>query len=95
MEQERGNDIRWVKPEPGFVVKTSVTEDVKSVSGGPTAAIKSGAKVFVNICSSVEIQQATAKAGQGEVRGQHWSLPYSLNPPREDRDKCRMDVALS
>ncbi|KND03343.1 uncharacterized protein SPPG_02386 [Spizellomyces punctatus DAOM BR117] len=73
LEAERGNNIRFVKPTAGYVVKTAFAQG--------------GEKVFINICTSPEIAEAkpnTTSAVQGA--GQSWSIPYSLAPSREDVD---------
>ncbi|KAJ3043657.1 Protein kintoun [Rhizophlyctis rosea] len=72
LEAERGYNVRFVNPEPGFVVKTS------------TQVGRTMEKVFINICSSPEIKTATLSGTT--TKGQNWSIPYSLNPKREDVD---------
>ncbi|XP_067847940.1 protein kintoun isoform X2 [Heptranchias perlo] len=71
LEKERGVDIKFVHPNPGYVLKTSVNGD---------------RKCFINICSNDLINKPVCKAGKGSngTMGQHWSLPYSLTPGRED-----------
>ncbi|KAJ3275325.1 Protein kintoun [Terramyces sp. JEL0728] len=68
LEREKGNKVRYVKPDPEFCVKTDNGKD----------------KVYINICSSNEIQQANAKKTHG---GTNWSIPYSLANGREDHVK--------
>ncbi|KAI9100375.1 pre-RNA processing PIH1/Nop17-domain-containing protein [Phlyctochytrium arcticum] len=78
LEAERGNDVRFIKPEAGYVVKTSFTN--------------SGEKVFINVCTSPEVAEAAATPGSStgppavKGKGQHWSIPYSLTAPRQDVD---------
>ncbi|XP_067894996.1 protein kintoun-like [Heterodontus francisci] len=71
LEKERGMDIKFVHPTPGYVLKTSVNGDKKC---------------FINVCSNDLINKPICKAGKGTngTVGQHWSLPYSLAPGRED-----------
>ncbi|XP_072347040.1 protein kintoun [Scyliorhinus torazame] len=71
LEKERGVDIKFVHPNPGYVLKTSVSGDKKC---------------FINVCSNDLINKPVCKAGKGAngTVGQHWSLPYSLAPGRED-----------
>ena len=59
--------------QPGFVIKTRQLPDRK--------------KVFINISQSDAIEKAAAKPAQGKVRGEDWSIPFSLAPGREDLDK--------
>ncbi|KAJ3323176.1 Protein kintoun [Boothiomyces sp. JEL0866] len=68
LEQEKGYKVRYVKPNPEFCIKTDNGKD----------------KVYINICSSPEIQQANAKRATG---GTNWSIPYSLAQAREERVK--------
>jgi dynein assembly factor 2 len=59
LEREKGNKIRYVKPEPCFVIKSDV---------------------YVNICSSAEIEKCSNKDS-------NWSIPYSLSKPRKEKKK--------
>ncbi|XP_041132237.1 protein kintoun [Polyodon spathula] len=71
MEQERGVDVKFIHPQPGHALKTS---------------LNGAQKCFVNICSNDIISKPVCKpgkAGDGKA-GQLWSLPYSLAPGRED-----------
>ncbi|MGH0186642.1 UNVERIFIED_CONTAM: hypothetical protein FKN15_021969 [Acipenser sinensis] len=71
MEQERGMDVKFIHPQPGHALKTSVN---------------GAQKCFVNICSNDLLSKPVCKpgkAGDGKA-GQLWSLPYSLAPGRED-----------
>ncbi|XP_058844069.1 protein kintoun-like [Acipenser ruthenus] len=71
MEQERGMGVKFIHPQPGHALKTSVN---------------GAQKCFVNICSNDLLSKPVCKpgkAGDGKA-GQLWSLPYSLAPGRED-----------
>jgi dynein assembly factor 2 len=59
LEREKGNKVRYVKPEPCFVIKSDV---------------------YVNICSSTEIEKCSNKKS-------NWSIPYSLSKPRKEKKK--------
>ncbi|KAJ3035848.1 Protein kintoun [Rhizophlyctis rosea] len=74
LEAERGNNVRFVNPEPGFVVKTFT----------PTSTPSETEKLFINICSSPEI--AIASVSGKNAKGQNWSIPYTLSAGREDVD---------
>lgn len=81
-------DVRWVHPEPGFVAKT-VFSGGATVPSPYTASPGEGVprKAFLNVCVSKEIEPATARAAaQDGKAGEAWRLPYSLAPPREDKD---------
>ncbi|XP_030071045.1 protein kintoun [Microcaecilia unicolor] len=71
MEKERGMDVKFVHPQPGHVLKTS---------------LNGVQQCYINVCSNELIQKPGCKAGEGKGnrKGQHWSLPYSLAPGRED-----------
>lgn len=74
LEKERGVDVTFINPEPGYVIKT--------ISDGTT-------KAFINIATSEKIEKpssASSTDANGQ-RGLNWSLPYTLAPPRRDMDK--------
>ncbi|OCT68331.1 hypothetical protein XELAEV_18039630mg [Xenopus laevis] len=74
MESERGMDIKFIHPKPGYVLLTSVN---------------GVQKCYLNICSNDLLQKPECKPGKdGEGKaGLHWSLPYSLSAGREDLGK--------
>lgn len=73
LEKERGVDVTFVNPEPGYVIKTSVDGD---------------RKCFLNISKNDIVARPTSQPSyeQGH-RGLQWSIPYTLIPPRYDLDK--------
>ncbi|XP_017887141.1 protein kintoun isoform X2 [Ceratina calcarata] len=73
LEKERGVDVTFVNPEPGYVIKTSVNGD---------------RKCFLNISKSDVVARPSSQPSfeQGH-RGLQWSIPYTLIPPRDDLDK--------
>ncbi|KAK5857443.1 hypothetical protein PBY51_010691 [Eleginops maclovinus] len=73
LEQERGNTIEFIHPKPSRALKTSVNGKQKC---------------FINICSNDKVGKPDHKWGVSEEgrRGQHWTLPHSLHPGREDTD---------
>ncbi|KAK7103653.1 protein kintoun-like [Littorina saxatilis] len=73
MERERGMDVTFIKPEPGYVLKTSVNGDKKA---------------FINISKSDKLDKPNAerqKTKDGKS-GLMWHIPHSFAPPREDYD---------
>ncbi|KAM8833673.1 protein kintoun isoform 1-T1 [Synchiropus picturatus] len=74
LEQERGNHVDFIHPEPFRALRTSV--DGKQ-------------KCFINICSNEKVAKPECAPGQSEDgrRGQRWSLPHSLHPGRPHSDK--------
>lgn len=74
MENERGMDVKFVNPEPGYVIKTTISGDRKA---------------FINICKNQHIGKpsSTKQIGGDGRPGLCWSLPHSFTPPREDVSK--------
>ncbi|XP_046992453.1 protein kintoun [Schistocerca americana] len=73
LEKERGYDVDFINPEPGYVIKTSVDGTKKA---------------FINVCKSEKIQKPTSsRASKSGTKGVNWSLPYSQVHPRDDLDK--------
>lgn len=80
LEKERGNDVTFINPVAGYVIKTSVDGNRKA---------------FVNICANENIKKPTSTPKvQDGSRGLQWSLPHSISPPRDDYDNkgvlCRV-----
>lgn len=73
LEQERGNTVEFIHPEPFRAIKTSV--DGKQ-------------KCFINICASDKVGKPSSKwvVSEDGRRGQCWSMPHSLHPGRQDTD---------
>nr|CAD7575905.1 unnamed protein product [Timema californicum] len=73
LEKERGVDVTFINPEPGYVIKTSVDGQKKA---------------FINVCKNINVGKPVSEAStKSGARGLNWSLPYSQAPPREDLDK--------
>ncbi|XP_053191123.1 protein kintoun-like [Scomber japonicus] len=73
LEQERGNNIEFIHPEPFRALRTSVNGKQKC---------------YINICSNEKVGKPECKWGVSDDghRGQCWSLPHSLHPGRQDTD---------
>lgn len=74
LEAERGIEIKFINPEPGFVIKTTV--DGKQ-------------KVFINVAKCAQIEAPSSERGQDASTGQHglnWRLPYVQSKPKRDFD---------
>ncbi|XP_019779507.2 protein kintoun isoform X2 [Tursiops truncatus] len=69
LERERGVEVRFVHPEPGHVLRTS---------------LDGTRRCFVNVCSNALVCAPSSRPGSGAAAsGSQWSLPYSLAPGRE------------
>lgn len=71
LERERGVEVRFVHPEPGHVLRTSLDGEHRC---------------FVNVCSNSLVGLPSSRPGHGRggtAAGSHWSLPYSLAPGRQ------------
>ncbi|KAI8826164.1 pre-RNA processing PIH1/Nop17-domain-containing protein [Fimicolochytrium jonesii] len=102
LESERGNNVRFITPTPGHVLKTRFLTGAPAPPAGSTSTVERTDKVFINMCTSKEIQQAFAERkakggvkggngngngnGSGGKKGQHWKIPHSINKGREDFD---------
>jgi len=74
LENERGMDVKFINPEPGYVIKTTV--------GGET-------KAFINVCKNENVGKPSSvkKVGKDGRPGLSWTLPHSFTTPREDLDR--------
>ncbi|CAK6432746.1 unnamed protein product [Pipistrellus nathusii] len=67
LERERGVEVRFVHPEPGHVLRTS---------------LDGAQRCFVNVCGNALVGPPAGRPGPGGA-GSQWSLPHSLAPGRE------------
>lgn len=74
LEAERGIDVTFINPEPGYVLKTVVNGKEKA---------------FINVAKCEKVGKPTSKCGEDADghRGLNWSLPYTQSPPHKDVDK--------
>jgi dynein assembly factor 2 len=73
VEEQRGSDVTFVHPQPGYVLKTT---------------INGKNKCFINIATNENVDKPSftktdVTTGQ---QGAHWSLPHCLAGPHEDID---------
>lgn len=73
LESERGINVKFIHPEPGFVIKTSIDGDTKA---------------FINCAKNCNIEMPTSQSSLSEngQRGLTWSIPHTLCPLRRDLD---------
>uniref|UniRef100_A0A1A9UY75 Protein kintoun n=1 Tax=Glossina austeni TaxID=7395 RepID=A0A1A9UY75_GLOAU len=77
IEAERGVEVVFVNPEPGFVIKTSQDGEQKC---------------FINCAKSPEVGKPSNEVCMDPVtgtRGLSWSIPMAQAPPRDDLDNKR------
>uniref|UniRef100_A0A182K856 Protein kintoun n=1 Tax=Anopheles christyi TaxID=43041 RepID=A0A182K856_9DIPT len=81
LEAQRGYDVKFLKPSPGYVIKTIV--DGKG-------------KGFINVCQSELVQKPTSTTGMNEdgTKGLKWSIPYAQTQPRKDYDNKRIECTV-
>ncbi len=80
LEKERGMNVIFLNPEPGYCMKT--TENGKR-------------KCFINICKNSNIDRPTSSVekrkglndGTNNIPGLFWHIPHTCSPPKEDVDK--------
>jgi dynein assembly factor 2, axonemal len=101
LENERGMNVIFIHPEPGFCIKTTQTPANHSTSSSSSSSnlIR---KCFINICKNVNVEKPTCsrtntntdKSGEIGKPGMYWSIPHTCTPPREDYDnkktKCEV-----
>lgn len=72
LEQERGMDVTFIHPEPGFCLKTTQN---------------GSKKCFINICKNPNIDKPSSHRDQTGKTGLHWQIPHTCSQPREDAVK--------
>ncbi|KAM4014325.1 protein kintoun-like [Anomaloglossus baeobatrachus] len=77
--RQKGYDVQFIQPQPCYVLRTIVNGRNKA---------------YVNVCISPEIQKPHHAPDTSEESGQHWTLPYVINPARQELDPehCRVLV---
>lgn len=72
-EEQRGHDVTFIHPKPGFVLKTTI--DGKK-------------KCFINIATNEHVDKPSYNktSGTNGKQGVNWSLPHCLAGPHEDFD---------
>eukprot|EP00730_Choanoeca_flexa_P004274 TRINITY_DN11648_c0_g1_i2.p1 TRINITY_DN11648_c0_g1~~TRINITY_DN11648_c0_g1_i2.p1 ORF type:complete len:685 (+),score=173.69 TRINITY_DN11648_c0_g1_i2:141-2195(+) len=75
MEAMQGNDVKFINPEPGWVLKTYLANAAKT-------------KVFINICQSNTLEKPQSKRVTRDGKtGMNWAIPHSIAASRDDVDK--------
>lgn len=86
LERERGVDVTFVNPRPGYVIKTSLDGRLKcflNVGQSEHVGKPSSTK------STDDSSSSSGGSSNGPTAGLSWSIPYVLAPPRDDLDKSR------
>lgn len=73
-EAQRGIQLTFVTPEPGFVIKTVLNGEQK---------------VFINVSQNEKVERPTSHVAHDDSgrRGRQWSIPLTQAPPHRDYDK--------
>ncbi|XP_053684010.1 protein kintoun [Sabethes cyaneus] len=81
LEAERGYDVQFINPLPGYVIKTVLQEKTKA---------------FVNVCYCDLIGRPVSQSSTGEFgqRGSKWSIPYAQCHPRKDYDNKKNECIV-
>uniref|UniRef100_A0A182QDY3 Protein kintoun n=1 Tax=Anopheles farauti TaxID=69004 RepID=A0A182QDY3_9DIPT len=81
LEAERGYDVKFLKPSPGYVIKTIIDGKRKG---------------FINVCQSELVQKPSSTSGVNEdgTKGLKWSIPYAQTQPRKDYDNKRVECVV-
>ncbi len=99
MEKQRGVDMKYIHPKVCLWPSAAQCTSLISNSLQPGFVMKSfllpeaTRKIFINVCHSDVVSPASSTPAQDKKRkkkGEQWSIPYSLAPPREDTDKCML-----
>lgn len=81
LEAERGVDLTFIHPQPGYVIKSSANGNQK---------------LFINVAKCDQVEKPTSTLGQDKAgqRGLNWSIPYVQTKPVRDVDRngaiCRV-----
>lgn len=88
LERERGVDVTFVNPEPGYVIKTSLDGRLKCfLNVGQSEHVGKPTSKSANTSSSDD--NDSSNSSEAPAGGLSWSIPYILAPPRDDLDKSR------
>ena len=79
LEESRGYRVTFLAPKPGYVIKTLVLNGNNKTGSD---------KVFINVCSDENVEDASADfKARGSTGQVPWSVPFSTSKPRQDVDK--------
>lgn len=74
LEKERGMDVKFINPNPGHVMKTT---------------LNGKEKCFINICTNEALGKPKSQASvQGSTKGMQWAIPHSVSQARNDIDRA-------
>lgn len=81
LEAERGYDVQFIKPLPGYVIKTTVDGRKKA---------------FVNVCHCDLIGKPASQClvNEKDEKGLQWSIPYAQSQPRKDYDNRKNECVV-
>ncbi|XP_058125656.1 protein kintoun [Anopheles ziemanni] len=81
LEAERGYDVKFLNPKPGYVIKTVVDGKRKG---------------FINVCQCELVQKPSIVPGkyEHESKAVQWNIPYAQSQPRRDYDNKRIECIV-
>ncbi|XP_052861674.1 protein kintoun [Anopheles cruzii] len=81
MEAERGYDVKFLNPTPGYVIKTVVDGKRKG---------------FINVCCCELVKKPMSTSGTNDdgQKGLRWSIPYAQSQPRKDYDNKNVECVV-
>ncbi|XP_049546248.1 protein kintoun [Anopheles darlingi] len=81
LEAERGYDVKFLNPTPGYVIKTVVDGTRKG---------------FINVCRCELVKKPSSAGGTNDEgqKGLRWSIPYAQSQPRKDYDNRNAECVV-
>ncbi|XP_050093626.1 protein kintoun [Anopheles aquasalis] len=81
LEAERGYDVKFLNPTPGYVIKTVVDGTRKG---------------FINVCRCDLVKKPSSVGGTNDEgqKGLRWSIPYAQSQPRKDYDNRNAECVV-
>lgn len=98
LESQRGFDIQFINPIPGYCLKTrhwpSVYEALNNELDNSIEEdhMQTNVKVFINVCKSENVDCPELKTT--DSKNMYWSLPHCFAPAREELDKKKTRVMV-
>uniref|UniRef100_A0A0A9ZGU2 Protein kintoun n=1 Tax=Lygus hesperus TaxID=30085 RepID=A0A0A9ZGU2_LYGHE len=80
LEKERGVDSTFLRPTPGYVIKTSVENDCQA---------------FINVCYNEKIERpSSVRIVKDGKEGDNWSVPHVFGKGRMEINKEKVEILV-